>query len=213
MTIDYCEQARNNMVCLLEDEEYQERKEVFLKIIETFSKEKIGWAIGCSMDLFLRGIVDEFHDLDLIVDIRDIPKVKNIMEKEIKADLMATGGNGYCESDMYLHYQVGRVDLDVISGFRVITFGTSYYYSFNRKEIDFLEITNANLTVPLISLEAMYVLYFMMEGWQPKRKFKRMLISQCFEKAPPKHTDVLKKAIEENALPGWIRWEIKKLIE
>lgn len=213
MTMDYCDQALNNMVSLFEDEEYRERKEVFLKVVKLFNKENISWAIGCSMVLFLKGIVDEFHDFDLIVELKDVPKAKKIMQEDLKAVLKGTGGNGYCESDIYLHYQFGRVDLDIISGFRVLTFGASYYYPLNPNEIDFLEITNADITVPLISLEAMFILYFMMEGWQPKRKFKRMLIAQYFKIVPPKHVEVLKAALEKNALPGWIRWEIKKLIE
>lgn len=213
MTIDYCDQALNNMVCLLEDKEYRERKEIFLKIVKNFSEKNIGWAIGCSMNLFLRGIVDEFHDLDLIVALEDIPKIKEIMENDFHGILMATGGNGYCESDMYLHYQVDRIDVDVISGFRVMTYGTSYYYQYNKNEIDLLEVVNADITVPLISLEAMFILYFMMEGWQPKRKYKRMLILEYFKNIPPKHKEVFQTALKRNALPGWIRWEIKKFID
>lgn len=209
MLVDYSDQARNNMLCLFEDVEYSERKEVFLSLIERFNEKGVNWAIGCSMDLFLRGVVDDFHDLDLIVDGESVKEVKNIMS-ELGAKLIATGGNGYCESDVYLHYQLGRVDVDVISGFRVMTFGTSYYYKYNKEEIDVIQVEG--ISIPLISLEAMYVLYFMMEGWQPRRKFKRTLIEECFKLEKPLHKEVFMKAIEENDLPGWIRWEIKKLI-
>lgn len=210
MLVNYNDQARNNILCLLEDVEYLERKEVFFTIIKNFSERGINWAIGCSMDLFLRGVIDDFHDLDLIVDLGSIPKIRDIMN-DIGAKLIDSGGNGYCESDMYLHYQIGRVDVDCISGFRVMTFGTSYYYEFNKDEIDDIEIED--VSVPLISLEAMYVLYFMMEGWQPRRQFKRKLIEEYFANNSPKHCQVFQKAIEENDLPGWIRWEVKKLIK
>ncbi|MBQ2835380.1 MAG: hypothetical protein IJE68_00895 [Clostridia bacterium] len=205
--MNYCaEQSRDNLLCFLEDVEYASRKEVFFQIEEIFRQRDVKWAVGCSMDLFLRGLTDEFHDLDLIVDKGSIPAIKKIME-ELGAELTATGGNGFCESDVYLHYHIGRVDIDIISGFRIITFNTQYYYSYDENEIDWMEFEG--LRVPLISLEAMYILYFMMEGWQPKRKFKRRLIQQFFETNKPTHNEVFLKALEFN-LPGWIKWEIKK---
>ena len=68
------------------------------------------------MNLFLNGIVDEFHDLDFIIELSDTEKVKEVMEK-IGAILKETGGNGYCESDVYMHFQLERVDIDIISHF------------------------------------------------------------------------------------------------
>lgn len=207
--MNYCEeQSRNNLLCFLEDIEYANRKDAFFKLEKIFGERGVKWAVGCSMDLFLRGLTDEFHDLDLIVAKESIPVIKNIM-KELGAELTATGGNGFCESDVYLHYHIGRVDIDIISGFRVMTFNTQYYYSYDEEEIDWMEFEG--LQVPLISLEAMYILYYMMEGWQPKRRFKRRLIEQFFENSKPIHNEVFLKALEFN-LPGWIKWEIKKYL-
>lgn len=209
MTERYSDQARNNIVCLFEDVEYVERKQVFLSIADFFSRKEVKWAIGCSMNLFFRGVVDDFHDIDLIVDINSVGRVKEVMD-ELGGELMASGGNGCCESDVYLHYQVGKVDIDIISGFRLITFGSSYCYKYDEEEIDTLRVEG--LSIPLISMEAMYVLYFMMEGWQPKRKFKRMLVEEFLKENHLTHKEVLEKAISENNLPGWIRWEIRRLI-
>ena len=39
----YCDQALNNMVCLYEDTEYLERKEVFLKLIKIFKENNVKW--------------------------------------------------------------------------------------------------------------------------------------------------------------------------
>ena len=207
--MNYCaEQSRNNLLCFLEDIEYSGRKEVFFQLERIFRERNVKWAVGCSMDLFIRGLTDEFHDLDLIVASESIPTIKEIMA-ELGAELVATGGNGFCESDVYLHYHVGRVDIDIISGFRVMTFNTQYHYCYKDDEIDWIEFEG--LTVPLISLEAMYILYYMMEGWQPKRRFKRRLIELFFETNEPTHKEVFLKALEFN-LPGWIKWEIKKYL-
>lgn len=206
----YSEQARNNLVCLQEDVEYHDRKEMFCQLAKRFTEKNIHWALGCSMNLFCRGIVDDFHDLDLIVDIRSINKIKKEMEN-MGAILLQTGGNGFCESDVYLHYQLGRVDVDVISGFRLITFNTTYCYEYDSDEIDWIEVME--LKVPLISMEALYVLYYMMEGWQPRRKFKRVLIEDYFSSTPISHPEVLQKAITENSLPGQIKLAVKELLK
>ena len=205
----YSEQARNNMVCLYEDSEYFERKEVFLELIKSFKENNVKWALGCSMNLFCRGIIDDFHDLDLIVSIESIDVVKRIMQ-QLGADLTGTGGNGFCESDIYMHYQLGRVDIDIISGFRVVTFGTSYYYPYNENEIDMVK--TMGIEIPMVSLEAMYILYYMMEGWQPKRKFKRQLIEQAFEQEKPRHVEVFQNALNNQSLPAQIKWAVKSLL-
>ena len=209
--IVYDDQALNNMVCLFEDIEYHERKEVFFKLIEQFEKNNVGWALGCSMNLFIRGIIDDFHDLDLIVDIADIDTIRNIMENEEGAVLTETGGNGFYESDVYLHYQLNRVDVGIISGFKIITFGTTYYYPYKASQVDIVDVMDTK--VPLISLEAMYILYYMMEGWQPRRQFKRKLIEEFFRYEEPRHMEVLKEAIEQNRLPGPIKWAVKRLLK
>ena len=125
MINSYDYQSKANIQCLLEDIEYSERKEALFTLYDELNKADIRWGLACSTNLFIRGIVDEFHDLDLLVDIKSIPKIEEIMGK-LGAILKETGGNGYCESDMYMHFQFGRIDVDVISGFRLVTFGTHF---------------------------------------------------------------------------------------
>lgn len=208
MINNYNYQANANIQCLVEDPEYKERKEALFLISHHFDKENVKWSLACSMNLFLRGIVDEFHDLDLIVDINDIDKIQKIMEK-LGAILVGTGGNGYCESDKYMHFQLGRIDIDIISGFRVITFGTKFVYNFNINELEYIEIEHVK--IPLVSMEAMYILYSMMEGWQPKRRYKRILIEEFLLREEIQFNAILKRALKEN-LPGWIRRNIREIL-
>lgn len=201
MENNYEYQKEANIACLLEDTEYLERKEALFKVVLEFEKAKINWGLACSMNLFLRGLVDEFHDLDLIVDNEDVTLIMEVMEN-IGAVLMATGGNGFCESNVYMHYQLDRVDIDIIAGFRVVTFGTKFLYNFSKEEIEFIEIDTIN--VPLIPIEALYLLYCMMEGWQPKRRYKRLLISEYLITEKIKFSMILERSLEEK-LPSWIK--------
>lgn len=208
MEYNYKYQSEANILSLVEDTEYGERKEGLLTIVNRFEEAGIHWALACSANLFLRGIVDEFHDLDLVVDARDISKIEEIMKKE-NAILKETGGNGFCESDTFLGYQLKRVDIDVISGFRVITFGTKFLYNFNEAELDFIELEGKK--IPLISMEALYLLYAMMEGWQAKRRYKRLLIEEYLIKSELEFSQILTTALEED-MPGWIKRKIKEIV-
>lgn len=211
MLNNYNYQKEANITCLIEDGEYSERKDVMFKIVRKFSEANIGWGMGCSTNLFLRGIVDEFHDFDLIVDEKDVPSIQRIL-KDLGGELIATGGNGYCESDNYFHYQLGRVDVDVISGFRVKTFGTEYLYKYDLKEIETCNIYEENLVkIPLIPMEALYLLYCMMEGWQPKRRYKRVLIQEYLRNEIQFRT-ILEDSLQQG-LPNWVKRNVRELLE
>ena len=209
MINDYSYQSNANIQCLLEDVEYSERKEAFFFFFSDFQKSGVRWGLACSMNLFLRGVVDEFHDLDLLVEAKDIGKIITIMEKN-GAKLIATGGNGYCESDVYMHFQFGRIDIDIISGFRLITFGTSFLYEFNENELDKIEVDKTE--IPLISMEALYILYSMMEGWQPRRRYKRILIEEYLLYQKITFPGIFENALQQYQLPGWIRRNLEELI-
>ncbi len=208
MINSYDYQSKANIQCLLEDIEYSERKAALFTLFDELRKADVRWGLACSTNLFVRGIVDEFHDLDLIVDIKSIPKVEKIM-KEQGAILKETGGNGYCESDIYMHFQFGRVDVDVISGFRVVTFGTHFEYYFNPEELQFIELEDKN--IPLISMEALYLLYSMMEGWQARRRFKRVLIEEYLLAEKIEFPQILESALGAN-LPSWIKRNIAGIL-
>lgn len=211
MVYDYNYQAEANISCLIEDKDYEERREGFLIILRAFQKANLKYAVACSFNLFLRGIVDEFHGFDVIMDAQCIPKAKEVMEN-LGAKLVATGGNGFCESNVYLHYQLGRVDLDIISGFRVITFGTQILYEFNENEIEECKIhEEEEIKIPLISAEALFMLYCMMEGWQLRRRYKRVLIGEFLENHL-KFPEIFERFLKEN-IPGWIKREIRRIMQ
>ena len=209
MINSYDYQSKANIQCLLEDIEYSERKEALFTLYDELNKADIRWGLECSTNLFIRGIVDEFHDLDLLVDIKSIPKIEEIMGK-LGAILKETGGNGYCESDMYMHFQFGRIDVDVISGFRLVTFGTHFEYYLNPEELQYMHLEGRN--IPLVSMEALYLLYSMMEGWQARRRYKRVLIEEYLLREEIKFPHILENSLGSN-LPGWIKRNITAILK
>lgn len=208
MTNRYSSQKTANIECLLSDPEYSERKNAFFRIIKAFERHHIRYSLACSMNLFLRGIVDDFHDFDFIIDSKDGERARVIFET-LGATLVATGGNGFCESLVYMHFQYGRVDVDIIAGFQMLTFGTSYLYEYSPDELDYVKVNN--LSIPMTSAEALFILYYMMEGWQPRRSFKRKLIYEYLVNNGIKYSKIFEDALEDR-LPSNIKRDIKMLL-
>ena len=179
MKKDYASQASDNVLAFY-DAEYTQRRELIFRIVFEFFKRNILWAVGCSFSLFLRGIVDDFHDFDIMVAEKDIEVAKEIIRDVIKANLVATGGNGFCNSDDYSHWQVDNCDIDLIAGFRVETFGCSLYVPIRPEIIEILDFEYLPYAIPVICVEPLYLLYSMMEGWQHRRRYKKLLIEEYF---------------------------------
>ena len=81
---------------------------------------------------------------------------------------------------------------------------------YSEEEIDYILVENKK--IPLVSMEALYILYSMMEGWQQKRRFKRVLIEEYLLSENVKHGKILKDALEQFQLPGWIKRNIRDVL-
>ena len=205
MKKDYRSQANDNVLAFY-DAEYSPRRELLYRIVMEFEKAEITWAVGCSFSLFLRGIVDDFHDFDILVANEDVEDAKRIMKDVILAKLVAVGGNGFCNSDDYSHWQINNCDIDVIAGFRVDTFGNSLYVSIRPEIIEVLDFEYLPYKIPVICLEPLYCLYSMMEGWQHKRRYKKLLIEEYFSANKPSKQllEYYLTSSDESSVAPWI---------
>jgi len=58
--------------------------EVLLKIANLFNENAITWNVGASCMLYLRDVVEDFNDIDLMIHIDDVEKDNpNIVQKFI----------------------------------------------------------------------------------------------------------------------------------
>lgn len=58
--------------------EIQKKIELLQKIAHRFNEANIEWALGASMLLYFKGILSEFHDIDLMVSVHDAEQVRTI---------------------------------------------------------------------------------------------------------------------------------------
>ena len=58
-----------------------EKLRVLAKIAAELEREKVEWALGGSAMLYLRGIVEAFHDFDLMVFEADAQKAAQVLDR------------------------------------------------------------------------------------------------------------------------------------
>ena len=61
--------------------EIQKKIELLQKIAHRFNEANIEWALGASMLLYFKGILSEFHDIDLMISVHDAEQVRTILSE------------------------------------------------------------------------------------------------------------------------------------
>lgn len=114
--------------------------------------------------LYLRTIVNDFNDIDIMISENDIDKVKEIMSKysiNEKRDL-----HPKYKTKTFLEYNIDGIDIDIMAGFIIIAKGVSHYFpliSNENNEIFIIEETK----IFLGSLET-WLLYYNLMGRKDK---------------------------------------------
>lgn len=189
--------------------EYTERLDVLEKACQSLRKENVAWALSCSTSLFFQGIVDDFNDFDILVDVKDIKAMeKALMSIGIKLD-PTIQKRGFA-SPYYQEAHLGDVHFDLIGDITLNTFQGLYCYPVKKQELEWVSLGH-NIFVPMVPVESSLCLYGMMEGWQSKRRFKRELCYEFLKENGLKHPEVLEKAMSQN-IPDWLKEVIGSLL-
>lgn len=204
-------QSARNILALLTSDEYTNRKEVLEKVCSTFNKTGIRYALSCSAALFLQGLVDDFHDFDILVHIDDVNKMKETMES-IGAKLLPTIQKSAFTSPYYQEALLQDEHFDLVGDITVATFNKEYCYPVRVEECQYVSIEGLIDVVPVIPIEASFLLYGMMEGWQSKRVFKRELCKDYLLNNGIAYPDILKNALTGEQLPQKLSDLVKELL-
>lgn len=204
-------QSARNILALLTSDEYTNRKEVLEKVCSSFNKTGIRYALSCSAALFLQGLVDDFHDFDVLVHIDDVNKIKETMES-IGAELLPTIQKSAFTSPYYQEAQLQGEHFDLVGDITVATFNKEYCYPVKTKECQYISVEGLIDVVPVIPIEASFLLYGMMEGWQSKRVFKRELCKDFLLSNGLAYPGILENALAVDQLPQWLSDLVKDLL-
>ncbi|MEA5050387.1 MAG: HAD hydrolase-like protein [Oscillospiraceae bacterium] len=157
----------------------------------------VRWAVGGSLLLWRRGIAADFHDIDLLVD-----------ERDIEAAAAALGAIGTLTNDRrsapyttrhFLEYVVGGADVDVMAGFGVMLDGVQRDFAFGEAHVARTEPVEGT-PVCFGFVEDWYILYQLIPGREAKVRMAEDYLAR------PGRLDraALLRALE-NSLPDDIR--------
>ena len=212
---NYDIQRMSNILAFLTDPVYGERLEILKKISTAFEENGVSWALSCSTALFFRGILDDFHDYDVLVSQKDTQRAKEILSDcGLVLNPNTPQKNTFFCSPDYVQASCGNVEFDIITDIALKTFGGKYTYKVEQG-VEPVSL-DGNVLIPLIPVEAQMVLYGMMEGWQAKRRFKRDLCWQYLQEmrkiqSPLRYQGILTDAMEQQ-IPDFLREVINSLL-
>ena len=206
--INYADNMGFNIHASLTDHNFQQ-KLVALRTLETqMTRQNVTWAVYSSAAMFLLGITPDFNDWDLITIPNDIETTFSIF-----ANLNATKYEPPAEKSRYFDppcrtYSLRNTNFDVSKEFTITTFGTEYIYKLNKEDIEYIDVEW--FQIPICPAEAMFIIYYMMTGWQPNREIKVRWLHDYLENNL-RHPNILQDALAQN-IPYWIKAEVKELL-
>ena len=103
--------------------ETQEKLELLKGIAHRFNEAQIEWALGASLMLFLKGIVSEFHDIDLMVSVQDAERAKAILSEMGELCPPNPKPNPMYQTKTFLEFRIDSIEVDVMAGFAVVNEG------------------------------------------------------------------------------------------
>lgn len=182
--------------------EYADRFSSIKKLKGMFEKENVNWALAYSTDLFVRGLIDNFNDLDIWVQdsLGEDGLTRMLADYNIK--VVSTDNDKVFTTEYFLKCEDldTGVQIEIINHFGMRVNQIDYIYPL--KTVEHFRI--GNITLPIINLCDLYILYAILEdSWQPKRRYKRELIENFIkENMSPVKFDFP----SETCFPDWI-WE------
>lgn len=91
---------------------------VLTQLADLLNRQKLRWAVGGSLMLYLRGVVSDFEDIDLFVTLEDAQQVIELLDQV--ATEQETVPSEQFQTVVYKKYLMDGVFIDVMAGFKVV---------------------------------------------------------------------------------------------
>ena len=207
----YEELCAANAVAFLESPEYTKKKDCWKLLYKTLSQHNIPFALCCSAGMYFFGIIDEYHDYDIVIRPENIDEVDELLS-QIGTRVPKENNKTYFDDAYFGTFCIGGIEIDVMSEFTIITYCTRYRYSFKVEDIVRLRISK-EMEIPVVPLEVQYLLYAMMSGWQAQRKFKKGLLFRYLMERDITHAEIFEEALNlDPPLPYWVKKDIGRMM-
>lgn len=133
---------------------------VLYKIADLLNKEHISWAVGASLLLYLKGIVHEFNDIDIMVTESDVFRLKEILFS--LGSLKSSKINSKYKTKYFFEFNIDGVEVDVMAGFVIVNGDKEYDCSFYENQV-VETILIQDTKIPLQSVDLWKKYYKLME--------------------------------------------------
>ncbi len=131
-----------------------------LKLIaERLNSSGVTWAVGGSMMLYLRGRATNAHDIDLMVDEKQIESARRVLSD--MGRLQPDEDNAQYQTRHYYKYVINGVDIDLIAGFVIVKEGVAHECPLLKKDITERRDLEGT-SIPLHSLSVWHDYYMLM---------------------------------------------------
>ena len=106
---------------------------VLQRVARALNQRGAVWALGGSALLYFKGRVRDFHDLDLMVLERDVPKLVQALCG--MGSPMPARPSGQYRTRRFLKYRVDGVEVDVMAGLVIVRDGVAYDCALREEQI------------------------------------------------------------------------------
>lgn len=133
--------------------------DVLISIAEVLNRNSIRWALGASCMLYLRGIVNDFHDIDLLIDEDD--SAKAIAALKTLGTMRDPESSSAFQTVCFRQFVIQNVEVDMIAGMAIVCDHAVHRFRLSDDSIDCtLHIQNQD--IPLQSTAAWREYYALM---------------------------------------------------
>ncbi len=133
-------------------EDIQNRLQVLKQLAVIFSQHHITWALGSSGMLFFHGLVDTFHDLDIMVLNSQVETVRLILQHQ--GTVHESPPHPMYQTKHFIELVVDEVEIDIMADLTV----NGFPYPLDPEEIDhFVELEGCR--IPLHKMENWLTIY------------------------------------------------------
>lgn len=137
----------------------EKKLSVLSRVAEKLNHENITWAVGASLLLYLKGIVHEFADIDIMIAEDDADRAREIL-LTFGRQLPAKPNTLY-QTKYFGEFEVDGVDFDIMAGFSIVHDGAALYFPLEKEQMrDYADINGVK--IPLHSVEKWRYFYELM---------------------------------------------------
>ena len=140
--------------------ELQKKLEVLTRICRRFNEEDFTYAIGSSLMLYFNDIVDDFHDIDILVVAKDAERMKEVLLEY--GQMKPYKQNEGFASKYFYEFIIEDVEFDIIGNFVIKKDDRLYDFSLKEEDIDDYRLLD-DVIIPLHALPIWECCYLLMD--------------------------------------------------